>query len=162
MGHVMRSVVQSPMQDATLESMPDGTRLLVVDWAMKWLALYHHKQQSAFYAKAGLNWHQVCVIDKSGKTNGITQLLPEAKQTSWQVFNLFVHAVNDLKRTEPTVTGVIGQSDNAGCYHSLDLMLQLGLAGASGEMLVKALEWLFSKAQNGKDVADRFNGTKMQ
>jgi len=160
MGHVMRSVVQRPMQDATLESMPDGTRLLVVDWAMKWLALYHREQQSAFYAKAGLNWHQVCVIDKNGKTGGITQLLPEAKQTSWQVFNLFVHAVNDLKTTDPTVTGVIGQSDNAGCYHSLDLMLRLGLAGASGEMLVKVLEWLYSEAQDGKDVADRFIGTK--
>ena len=80
------------------------------------------------------------MIDKSGKTNGITQLLPDAKQTSRQVFNLFVYAVNNLKRTDPTVTGVIGQSDNAGCYHSLDLMLQLGLAGASGEMLVKVLE----------------------
>ena len=160
MGHVVRSVVQRPMQDATLESMPEGTRLLVIDWAMKWLALYHREQQSAFYAKAGLSWHQVCVVDKTGKTNGIVQLLPEAKQTSWQVFNLFVQAVNDLKTTDPTVTGVIGQSDNAGCYHSLDLMLRLGLAGASGEMLVKVLEWLFSEAQDGKDVADRVIGTK--
>ena len=46
MGHVVRSVVQRPMQDATLESMPEGTRLLVIDWAMKWLALYHREQQS--------------------------------------------------------------------------------------------------------------------
>ena len=95
MGHVMLTVVQRPIKDATLESMPEGTRLLVVDWAMKWLALYHREQQSVFYAKAGLNWHQVCGVDKSGKTNGITQLLPEAKQTSWQVFNLFVNAVNN-------------------------------------------------------------------
>ena len=123
MRHVVRSFVQRPMQDATLESMPEGTRLWVIDWAMKWLALYHREQQSAFYAKAGLSWHPVCVVDKSGKTNGIVQLLPEAKQTSWQVFNFFLHAVNDLKRTDPTVTGVIGQSDNAGCYHSHDLML---------------------------------------
>ena len=160
MGHVMHSVVQRPMQDATLESMPEGTRLLVIDWAMKWLALYHREQQSAFYAKAGLSWHQVCVVDKTGKTNGIVQLLPEAKQTSWQVFNLFVQAVNELKTTDPTVTGVIGQSDNAGCYHSLDLMLRLGLARGSGELLVRVLEWLFSEAQDGKDVADRVIGTK--
>ena len=73
-----------------------------------------------------------------------------------------MHAVNDLKTTDPTVTGVIGQSDNAGCYHSLDLMLRLGLAGASGEMLVKVLEWLYSEAQDGKDVADRFIGTKVR
>ena len=88
------------------------------------------------------------------------QLLPEAKQTSWQVLNLFVQAVNELKSTDPSVTGVIGQSDNAGCYQSLNLMLRLGLAGASGEMLVKVLEWLYSEAQDGKDVADRVIGTK--
>ena len=90
------------------------------------------------------------------------QLLPEAKQTSWQVFNLFVHAVNKLKASAPTVTEVIGQSDNAGCYHSLDLMIILGLAGhgASGEMLVKVLKWLFSEAQDGKDVCDRVIGTE--
>ena len=93
---------------------------------MKWLAVYAREQQSAFYAKAGLNWHQVCIIDKQGKTDGMVQLLPEAKQTSWQVFNLFVHAVNELKKKDDTVTGVIGQSDNAGCYHSLDVMLRLG------------------------------------
>ena len=65
--------------------------------------------------------------------------MPEAKQISWQVFNLFVHAVNELKTSEPTVTGVIGQSDNAGCYHSLDLLIHLGLADASEEMLVKVV-----------------------
>ena len=84
--------------------------------------------------KLGSVGTQVCVIDKKGNTNGMVQLLPEAKQTSWQVFNLFVQAVNELKQSEPTVTGVIGQSDNAGCYHSLDLLIRLGLAGASGEM----------------------------
>ena len=30
----------------------------------------------------------------------------------------------------------------------------------SGETLVKALEWLYSEAQDGKDVADCFIGTK--
>ena len=83
MGHVVRSVVQRPMQDATLDTMSENTRLIVVDWAMKWLALYAREQQSAFYAKAGLNWHQVCIIDKQGETDGMVQLLPEAKQTSW-------------------------------------------------------------------------------
>ena len=59
----------------------------------------------------------------------MVQLLPEAKQTCWQVFNLFVQAVNELKNKDDSVTGVIGQSDNAGCYHSLDQMLRLGVAG---------------------------------
>ena len=68
---------------------------------MKWLELYVH---------------QVCIINKHGNTDGTAQLLPEAKQTSWQVFNLFVHVVNELKTSQPTVIGVVGQSDNAGCY----------------------------------------------
>ena len=38
--------------------------------------------------------------------------------------------------------------------------MRLGLAGASGEMLVKVLKWIFSEAQDGKGVADRFIGTK--
>ena len=45
------------------------------------VALYTCEQQSAFYAKAGLNWHQVCIINKEGKTDGMVQLLPEAKET---------------------------------------------------------------------------------
>ena len=62
--------------------------------------------------------------------------------------------------SEPTVTGVIGQSDNAGCYHNLDLLIRLGLAGASGEMLVKVVKWLYSEALDGKDMWDRFIGTE--
>ena len=78
MGHIVCSVVQRPMQDATIDAMHENHRLIVVDWAMKWLALYAREQQSVFYAKAGLSWHQVCVIDKKGNTNGMVQLLPEA------------------------------------------------------------------------------------
>ena len=44
----------------------------------------------------------------NGNTDGMVQLLPEAKRTSWQVFNLFVQAVNELNTSEPAVTGVIG------------------------------------------------------
>ena len=39
-------------------------------------------------------------------------------------------------------------------------MIRLGLAGASGEMLVKVLKWIFSEAQDGKDIADRIIGTE--
>ena len=71
MGHVTRSVVQRPMQDGTIEGMGPTTRLLVADWAMKWLSLYHREQQSLFYAKAGLNWYQIVVVDHAGNTNGL-------------------------------------------------------------------------------------------
>ena len=40
------------------------------------------------------------------------------------------------------------------------LKMRLGLADASGEILVKVLKWIFSEAQDGKGVADRFIGTK--
>ena len=36
----------------------------------------------------------------------------------------------------------------------------MGLAGASGEMLVKVVKWLYSEAQDGKDMCDRFIGTE--
>ena len=45
LGHIVRSVVQRPMQDATIDSMSADTRLVVVDWAMRWLALYAREQQ---------------------------------------------------------------------------------------------------------------------
>ena len=63
----------------------------------------------------------------------MVQLLPEAKQTSWQVFNLSEQAVSELKNSEPTVTGVIGQSDNAGCDHSPDLLICLALRARVGK-----------------------------
>ena len=40
------------MQDANIESMSETTRLVGLDWAMKWLALHARKQQSTFDAKA--------------------------------------------------------------------------------------------------------------
>ena len=39
-------------------------------------------------------------------------------------------------------------------------MLRLGLAGTKGQMLVKVLKWIFSEAQDGKDIADRIIGTE--
>ena len=80
----------------------------------------------------------------------MVQLIPEAKQTSWQVFNLFMQTVNELKLSEPTVTVLIGQSDISGCYYNLHLLICLGLAGASGEMLVKVVKWFYSEPRMGR------------
>ena len=86
------------------------------------------------HTKAGLNWHQVCTIDKQGNTIGMVQLLPGAILTDFLTGFQLVHA--SCPRVDK-VTGVIGQSEFAGCYHSLDLMLRLGLAGGSRQMLVE-------------------------
>ena len=60
--------------------------------------------------------------------------------------------MNELKKKDDTVTGVIGQSDNSGCYHSLDLMLRLGLAGAKGQMLVKVGKILLTASLGQRKV----------
>ena len=104
MGHVVRSVVQGSMQDATLDNLSENTRPIVVDWAMQ-----------------GASRKENRLLQMEGNTNGMVQLLQEEKQT---------------------VTGVIGQLDNAGCYHSFNLMLTLGLAGG-GQVLVIVLKWIF-------------------
>ena len=41
-----------------------------------------------------------------GNEDGMVQLLPEAKQTSRQVFNLFMHVVIELK-VSPIMLGAI-------------------------------------------------------
>ena len=74
------------------------------------------------------------------------QLLPEAKQTSWQVFILFLQAVNGLENKGASVSVVTGQSENAGAEVR------------AGKMLVKVLKWICSEAQDGKDIADHLIG----
>ena len=54
---------------------------------------------------------------------------------------------------------MVRQLDNAGCYHSLNLMIRLGLVVDCCVILVKILIWIFSEANDGKDMADQFIGT---
>jgi hypothetical protein len=68
--------------------------------------------------------------------------------------------VQQLKNEDPTTRKVIVQSDNAGCYHSLELILRLGLA--HNHMAIPVVGWLYSEAQDGKDVCDRTIGPLKQ
>jgi hypothetical protein len=60
-------------------------KLVVIDWAMKWLAFFFREKQEQFYGKAGLSWHQAVAIDNNGICTGFVHLAEEAKQDAAQV-----------------------------------------------------------------------------
>ena len=57
MAHVMRAIVQGPMQDECMSEMHPKCVYIIIHWAMKCLAKYYREQQANFFAKAGRSFH---------------------------------------------------------------------------------------------------------
>ena len=115
-----------------------------------------HKQINVV-VKEAMNVTVEWVIDKYNKMQGwigITFVFStrRARQTESCSFYLKLSRLDGrcsicLCSRHQTVAGVIGQLDTAWCYLSLDVMIHLGLAGSSGELLVKVLKEVFSEAR---------------
>ena len=91
------------MQEKLLETMGPDTVLIVVDWAMTWLAKYFREMQENFFAKAGINWHQTVVIFKDGKIRGFVHVADESTQKATQVFFILCDVLKRLRETCPNI-----------------------------------------------------------
>ena len=60
--HIMRSVNQECAKQDILARLDQGSCLIVMDWAMKFLQLRYREKRSDWYGKRGLSWHISSVI----------------------------------------------------------------------------------------------------
>ena len=155
--HLLRSVNQEDAKQDTLDKLNEGSCLIVMDWAMKFLPHHYREQMSEFFGKRGRSWHISAVITKSTaeKFQGecFVHLFNTCTQISFAVASIIEHLLKTLKEEYPILKQVFLRSDNAGCYKNGALLLSLPeISARSG---IKILRYDFSDPQAGKDICDR-------
>ena len=138
----------------TLSRVP--RRLIVVDWAMKYLPQRYRERMSDFFGKRGRSWRVSAVITKHTEKFQVecfVHLFDKCTQNSFAVASIIEHLLNTIKKESPEIENVFLRSDNAGCYHSGSLLLSLPFISQRNGMTT--LRYDFSEPQSGKDICDR-------
>ncbi|KAK3745426.1 hypothetical protein QZH41_010250, partial [Actinostola sp. cb2023] len=72
---------------------------------------------------------------------------------SFAIASIIEHLLKTIKKESPQMTRVYFRSDNAGCYHSGQLLLSLPFIGQRTG--ITPVRYDFSDPQSGKDICDR-------
>ena len=126
-----------------------------MDFAMKFEETKYLEKQDEFYAKRGMTWHITVLAfneNKRLKTLTLVHLIEETQQDSNCVLGIIDSVLSFINNNFENVLVNI-RSDNAGCYHSKDLICLLALFAKKHK--VKVLSYHFSEPQLGKDICDR-------
>jgi hypothetical protein len=122
---------------------------------MKFEVTKHMETQAAWFAKRGLSWHvTVLAFNENKKLQTVTlvHLLEDNSQDSNCILGIADSVFSFIsKNFENTQINI--RSDNAGCYHSQDVVCLLPLF--SNKNNIKLGSYHFSEPQLGKDICDR-------
>jgi hypothetical protein len=122
---------------------------------MKFEVTKHMETQAAWFAKRGLSWHvTVLAFNENKKLQTVTlvHLLEDNSQDSNCILGIADSVFSFIsKNFENTQINI--RSDNAGCYHSQDVICLLTLF--ANKYNVKLNSYHFSEPQLGKDICDR-------
>lgn len=154
--HLLRTVNQEEAKQDALSALDDETCLIVMDWAMKFLPQRYRERMSEFFGKRGRSWHVSAVITKKeGKLESecFVHILDTCTQNSFAVASIIEHLLKFIKQETPQIQNAYLRSDNAGCYHSGQLLLSLTDIGKRTG--VTPVRYDFSDPQSGKDICDR-------
>ena len=155
--HIMRSANQSRAKPDVLNALDSSSVLILMDWAMKFLQLRYREKQSDWYGKRGLSWHVSSVVsrDESGQLKVIsyTHLFDKCTQDWYAVASIIEDLLQYLKSRMPKLSKAYLRSDEAGCYHSNDLIAAVRDIGERVGVVVERYD--YSEPQSGKDMCDR-------
>jgi hypothetical protein len=117
-----------------------------------------------YFGKAGINWHETVAYFKDENDNlvteTITHLADGCVQEAHTVAMILDHSLRELKKRYKYLKQAIVQSDNAGCYHSFEMMIPAVAASSEGKQGIPISRFIFSEAQDGKNACDRCIATK--
>ena len=151
--HIMRSVNQECAKQDILARLDQGSCLIVMDWAMKFLQLRYREKQSDWYGKRGLSWHISSVISRSqsdtAEVISYAHLFDQCTQDWFAVTSI----LKQLKVKNPALRRAYLRSDEAGCYHNSSLIA--ALTDIAKRVGVAVHSYHFSEPQSGKDICDR-------
>ena len=152
----MRTLNQEEAKQDALKALDEETCLIVMDWAMKFLPHRYRERMSDFFGKRGRSWHFCAVIFKKEEKCEVecfVHIFDVCTQDSFAVASIVENVLKTIKKELPTMKSAFLRSDNAGCYHSGQLLLSLPDIGKrSGINLIR---YDFSDPQSGKDICDR-------
>ena len=126
-----------------------------MDFAQKFETRRHMEKQDQYFGKKGLSWHITVIAFKQNrklKQFTLIHLLEDAAQDSNCVMGV-VDSVLSFINVNFEQPQVSFRSDNAGCYHSQELICLLSLFASNHK--VRVLSYHFSEPQIGKDACDR-------
>lgn len=154
--HILRTYKQEAAKYDILRTLDDRSVLLVMDWAMKYLPTRFREKMTDFYGKRGRSWHVSSVISKSGQELEVecyVHIFDSCTQNWIAVASIVEDVLCNVKKEDPHVENVYLKSDNAGCYHSTQLLSSLPEIGKRTGITVQRYD--FSDPQSGKDICDR-------
>lgn len=159
-GHILRAVHQDKVKEDFIRAMDSNTIFITLDWAMKWLPTKGRETQSEWFGKRGISDHISVILLKENaefRKRSYVHVFNRAKQDTKDVIGITQHTLQQVKKERPHVTKAILRSDNAGCYHSSQLIGTIHAISAATQ--IDIIHWSFSEPQHGKGPCDRMAAT---
>jgi len=154
--HQLRSINQDRARLEVLEFLDPSCVLIVQDFAMKFIPAQYREAQSHFFGKRGISWHvSVCLRKVSGKLESQTfiHIFQSGLQDSTAVVLIMDHVLRLLKKQHPEIVSSFFRQDNAGCYHSAEIILSVDILSKRSGIQINHVD--FSDPQGGKGSCDR-------
>lgn len=154
--HILRAANQDEAKSETISSLQKEDVFIIVDWAMKFLAVKYREKQVEWFGKRGMNWHVSCVITRESNGLEVTSfihVINNCQQDWFSVLSILEHLLHTLKIKKPYIKKAYIRSDEAGCYHSSKLVSSLQEMGERQGIQVQRYD--HSEPQCGKDACDR-------
>ena len=132
--HILRSIIEEEAKQVALKAADNGSVLLIMDWAMKFLQLKFREKQANWFGKRGLSWHISTVITTNASNGSLelksyAHLLDSCQQDWYAVCSIIENTLEAVKKENPQITRVTLRSDEAGCYHNNSLIAPVREAG---------------------------------
>ena len=154
--HQLRSINQDRARLEVLEFLDPSCVLIVQDFAIKFIPAQYREAQSHFFGKRGISWHvSVCLRNVSGKLESQTfiHIIQSGLQDSTAVVLIMDHVLRLLKKQHPEIVSSFFRQDNAGCYHSAEIILSVDILSKRSGIQINHVD--FSDPQGGKGSCDR-------
>lgn len=128
-----------------------------MDWAKKFLPVQCRETQSEFLGKKGLSWHISCSVTRSASSdeldlNCYSHILDDGTQGWISIANILLHWLDQLKCKNQSLKEIYLKSDNAACYHCVNLLSFIQQNNSTFPIRIK--EYSFSEGQSWKDLCD--------
>ena len=159
--HILTVIHQDSHKYDVLAKLDDKTALVIIDFAMKYLARRYRESMSKWFGKAGNGMHVMCVIYKVGdkfRKRTYINFIGKSSQEVGSVMAIYESCLRQLLIDLPQIKCIIDKSDNAGCYHTETLFTWRAL-WTKNNTNHKFTETMFNERQAGKDQCDRDSAT---
>uniref|UniRef100_A0A914P6G8 Integrase catalytic domain-containing protein n=1 Tax=Panagrolaimus davidi TaxID=227884 RepID=A0A914P6G8_9BILA len=153
--HIVRSTWSEMERGKDISELDATKAYITFDWAQKYLPTKYRETQKDYFGKDGMSYHitHVQTVDENGDPFDFAflHIIEQNKQDATAVIAIALDVLKKLKTMG--FTSAIFRSDNAGCYHSKEVILSLAEISTQSEVLIT--KFSFSEPQNGKGNCDR-------